>query len=94
MSSKIEQQIDQIEDFIDSCPYKTFSKTHIVVDKEELDALLEELRYAYSMLLVIKIVSSQPPDMVLFAWAICSSYSKSVTALSPRTEIWQSIFRA
>ena len=44
MSSKIEQQIDQIEDFIDSCPYKTFSKTHIVVDKEELDALLEELR--------------------------------------------------
>ena len=44
MSSKIEQQIDQIEDFIDSCPYKTFSKTHIIVDKEELDALLEELR--------------------------------------------------
>ena len=26
MSSKIEQQIDQIEDFIDSCRYQTFSK--------------------------------------------------------------------
>ena len=44
MSSKIEQQIDQIEDFIDSCKYQTFSKTNIIVDKEELDGLLEELR--------------------------------------------------
>ena len=44
MSSKIEQQIDQIEDFIDSCKYQTFSKTNIIVDKDELDGLLEELR--------------------------------------------------
>ena len=44
MRSKIEQQIDQIEDFIDSCRYQTFSKTNIIVDKDELDALLEELR--------------------------------------------------
>ena len=44
MSSKIEQQIDQIEDFIDYCRYQTFSKTNIIVDKDELDALLEELR--------------------------------------------------
>lgn len=44
MSSKIEQMIDQIEDFIDSCRYQTFSKTNIIVDKDELDALLEELR--------------------------------------------------
>ena len=43
MSSKIEQQIDQIEDFIDSCKYQTFSKTNIIVDKDELDGLLEEL---------------------------------------------------
>ncbi len=44
MSSKIEQQIDQIEDYIDSCRYQTFSKTNIVVDKDELDGMLEELR--------------------------------------------------
>ena len=44
MSSKIEQMIDPIEDFIDSCRYQTFSKTNIIVDKDELDALLEELR--------------------------------------------------
>ena len=37
MSSKIEQQIDQIEDFIDGCRYQKFSKTNIIVDKEELD---------------------------------------------------------
>ena len=30
MSSKIEQMIDQIEDFIDSCRYQTFSKTNII----------------------------------------------------------------
>ena len=44
MSSKIEQQIDQIEDYIDSCRYQTFPKTNIIVDKDELDGLLEELR--------------------------------------------------
>ena len=44
MSGKIEQQIDQIEDYIDSCRYQTFSKTNIIVDKDELDGLLEELR--------------------------------------------------
>lgn len=44
MSSKIEQQIDQIEDYIDSCKYQTFSKTNIIVDKDEIDGLLEELR--------------------------------------------------
>ena len=44
MSSKIEQMIDQIEDFIDSCRYQTFSKTNIIVDKDEMEALLEELR--------------------------------------------------
>ena len=27
MSSKIEQQIDQIEDYIDSCRYQKFSKS-------------------------------------------------------------------
>lgn len=44
MSSKIEQQIDQIEDFIDSCRPQALSKRNIIVDKEEMDALLEELR--------------------------------------------------
>ncbi len=44
MSSKIEQQIDAIEDYIDNCKFQAFSKTNIIVDKDELDELLEELR--------------------------------------------------
>lgn len=44
MSSKIEKKIDDIEDFIDKCKYQAFSKTNIIVDKDELDGYLEELR--------------------------------------------------
>ena len=44
MASRIEQQIDAIEDYIDSCKFAPFSKTNIIVDKDELDELLEELR--------------------------------------------------
>ena len=36
MSSKIEQMIDQIEDFIDSCRYQTFSKTIRLFPKQIL----------------------------------------------------------
>lgn len=44
MSSKIEQLIDEIETYIDGCKYQPFSNTKIVVDKEEIDELLRELR--------------------------------------------------
>lgn len=44
MSSRIEQLIDEIETYIDNCKYQPFSNTKIVVDKEEIDELLRELR--------------------------------------------------
>lgn len=44
MSSRIEQLIDEIEEYIDGCKYQPFSNTKIVVDKEEIDELLRELR--------------------------------------------------
>lgn len=44
MSSRIEQLIDEIEDYIDGCKYQPLSKTNIVVNKEEIDELLRELR--------------------------------------------------
>ena len=44
MSSRIEQLIDEIEDYIDSCKYQALSKTNIIVNKEEIDELLRELR--------------------------------------------------
>jgi cell division septum initiation protein DivIVA len=44
MNSKIEQLIDEIEDYIDSCKYKAFSTEIILVNKTEIDDLLRELR--------------------------------------------------
>ena len=44
MSSKIEQLIDEIEDYVDSCKYQPLSNTKIIVNKEEIDELLRELR--------------------------------------------------
>ncbi len=33
MSSRIEQLIDEIEDYIDGCKYQPLSKTNIIVNK-------------------------------------------------------------
>ena len=44
MVSKIEQIIEEIEELIDGCKYATFSSTKILVDKEEIDELLHELK--------------------------------------------------
>ena len=44
MSNKIEQIIEEIEEFIDGCKYKALSNTHIIVDKEQIDELLHELK--------------------------------------------------
>jgi cell division septum initiation protein DivIVA len=42
--SKIEQIIMEIEEYIDSCKYQPLSNTKIVVNKEEIEELLAELR--------------------------------------------------
>ena len=44
MSSKIEQLIDEIEDYIENCKPKFMSSTDIIVNKDEIDELLRELR--------------------------------------------------
>ena len=44
MSSRIEQIIEEIEEFVESCKYQPLSTTKIVVNKEELEELLRELR--------------------------------------------------
>lgn len=44
MSSRIEQLIDEIEEYIEACPYARFSNEKILVNKEEFDVLLRELR--------------------------------------------------
>ncbi len=42
--SKIEQLIDDIEIYIDSCKFQPFSSTKIIVNKEEIDEYLHDLR--------------------------------------------------
>lgn len=44
MSSRMEQIIEEIEEYIDSCKPQTLSKTNIIVNKEEIEELLRELR--------------------------------------------------
>lgn len=44
MSSRIEQIIDEIEEYIESCKFQPLSSTKIVVNKEELDEYIAELR--------------------------------------------------
>ncbi|MBQ9134775.1 MAG: vacuolar family H+-ATPase subunit H [Lachnospiraceae bacterium] len=44
MSSRIEQLIDEIEEYIDNCKPQPFSSTKIIVNKDDIDELLRELR--------------------------------------------------
>ena len=41
MSSRIEQIIEEIEEYVESCKYQPLSTTKIVVNKEELEKLIE-----------------------------------------------------
>ncbi len=44
MASKIEEIIEEIEEYIDSCKPSAFSSSKIVVNRDELDAFLDELK--------------------------------------------------
>ncbi len=44
MASRIEQVIEEIEDYIDGCKPQTFSSSKIIVNKEQMEELLSELR--------------------------------------------------
>lgn len=44
MTSRIEQIIEEIEEYIEGCSFQPLSKRNIVVNKEEIDELLRELR--------------------------------------------------
>ncbi len=44
MSSRIEQIIEEIEEYVDGCKFQPLSTTKIIVNKEELEELIAELR--------------------------------------------------
>ena len=43
-SSRIEEIIEEIEEYVENCRYQPLSTTKIIVNKEELEELLRELR--------------------------------------------------
>lgn len=44
MTSRIEQLIEELEDYVESCKPKFMSNSEIIVNKDEIDELLHELR--------------------------------------------------
>ena len=44
MSSRIEQVIDELDEYIESCKPKFMSNSEIIVNKDEIDELIRELR--------------------------------------------------
>ncbi len=44
MASSIEKIIDEIEEYIDGCKPSTFSANKIIVNRDEIDSLIEDLR--------------------------------------------------
>ena len=44
MASRIEEIIEEIEDYIDSCKPSAFSSSKIVVNRDELEGLLDETK--------------------------------------------------
>ena len=49
MMSRIEQLISEIEEYIDSCKFQALSNSKIIVNKEELEELLESCDSGYRM---------------------------------------------
>ena len=43
-ASKIEDIIDEIENYIDECKPSAFSSSKIIVNRDEIETLLQELR--------------------------------------------------
>ena len=44
MNSKIEQTIEELEQYIDTCKPQAFSSNKIIVNKDQIEELLTELR--------------------------------------------------
>ena len=48
--SRIEQLISDIESYIDNCKFQPLSNTKIIVNKEQLEDMLAELRLKLSLI--------------------------------------------
>ena len=93
MSSRIEQLIDEIEDYIESCKPKFMSSTEIIVNKDEIDELLRELRMKTpdEIKRYQKIISNKEAilnDAKAKAEALAFCARRSHRRFSPRAKAW------
>ena len=80
MSSRIEQIIEEIEEYIDKdCKFQPLSSTKIIVNKEHLDELLRELRM-------------KTPDEIKKADAMIEEAQVQTTELVSEHEIMQQAY--
>ena len=97
MSSRIEQLIDEIEEYIESCKYQAFSNTKIIVEKDVIDTLLAELRTKTpeEIKRYQKIISNKEAilnDARSKAQALISEATEHTTALINEHEIMQQAY--
>ena len=97
MSSRIEQLIDEIEEYIDNCKYQPLSNSKIIVNKDEIDDLLRELRQKTpeEIKRYQKIISNKEAilnDAREKAQALINEATEHTTELSNEHEIMQQAY--
>ena len=80
MSSRIEQIIGEIEEYVDSCKFQPLSTTKIVVNKEEIEELLRELRLKLQQISLRMVFSLQVVHQIS---AILKNYLRLKQELKP-----------
>ena len=68
MSSKIEQVIDEIEEYLDGCKFVPFSSSNISVDKEEIESVkfLHTNEKSTSLLFLFFLFPGTPKDLMCY----------------------------
>ena len=59
MASRIEQIIDEIEDYIDGCKTQAFAPSKIIVNRETMEELLNELRMRLNVIRRLSVIKRQ-----------------------------------
>jgi len=95
--SKIEQIISEIEEYIDNCKFQPLSSTKIIVNKDEMDELLSELKLKTpdEIKKYQKIIENKDAilkDAKLKAEAMIAEANKKTTTLVSEHEIMQQAY--
>ena len=83
--SRIEQLISEIEEYIDSCKFQALSNSKIIVNKEEMEELLVELRMRIpdEIKKYQKIISQQETILVMPRLSLSLCWQTQRNSLTP-----------